>query len=373
MLKGKSIQELATEIARQNDVKQDYIADERSMTLTPVERHDEKGNPLLPSLRFGIEGVRGSNGGDSTDESFEPSNRFLGHLGNATEIPIKYVRKLQSEDPSLLCVNANRWLHAQQDKPVAHMVRTLDGGARALMSSSYRPIDHSEIAESIFTILAERKMTVKTAEITETRLYIQAVSPKLEGDAEVGDPVQGGIAIRNSEVGAGAYEIEDFLWRLICKNGMVGKSVYRKTHAGVDQGKGFEGAAQYLKDDTRRVKDAAMFMEARDTVEAWLSDDLWQTRLLAIRETTERRIEGDIPKAVEVATKRLDLSEDEGASVLRHLIEGGKLTQWGLANAVTRVAHEAQSYDRAFDLETAGAQVIELPRSDWKSIAEAAA
>jgi hypothetical protein len=36
--------------------------------------------------------------------------------------------------------------------------------------------------------------------------------------------------------------------------------------------------------------------------------------------------------------------------VLKHLILGGSLTTWGLANAVTRAAQDAESYDRATEL-----------------------
>lgn len=41
-------------------------------------------------------------------------------------------------------------------------------------------------------------------------------------------------------------------------------------------------------------------------------------------------------------------------------------------NAITRMSSDVESYDRATDLERVGAQVIELPRDDWKVLAEAA-
>jgi hypothetical protein len=59
--------------------------------------------------------------------------------------------------------------------------------------------------------------------------------------------------------------------------------------------------------------------------------------------------------------------------VLTHLIEGGDLSQYGLMNAVTRTAEDAQSYDRASELEAAGAVVLDLHPTEWRELAQQAA
>src|SRR5262245_27225407 len=81
------------------------------------------------------------------------------------------------------------------------------------------------------------------------------------------------------------------------------------------------------------------------------------------------RIDADPVAVVEVAAGRFDLNEAERTSVLTHLIRGGDLSQWGLANAVTRAAQDSESFDRATELEAAGGRVIELAPSDWKALA----
>jgi transcriptional regulator of NAD metabolism len=88
--------------------------------------------------------------------------------------------------------------------------------------------------------------------------------------------------------------------------------------------------------------------------------------------TTEHRIEGDVTKAIEVLSNRLSLTNDEQSSVLKHLIEGGDLTHYGLINAVTRTAEDAKSYDRATELEMAGAIVLDLNPTEWRELALAA-
>ena len=58
--------------------------------------------------------------------------------------------------------------------------------------------------------------------------------------------------------------------------------------------------------------------------------------------------------------------------MLRYLIEGGDLSQFGLHNAVTRMSQDVEDYDRASDLERVGGKIIELSATEWKTIAEAA-
>jgi len=70
-----------------------------------------------------------------------------------------------------------------------------------------------------------------------------------------------------------------------------------------------------------------------------------------------------------VTARRFSLSADEGAGVLAHLIRGGDLTQWGLCSAITRHSQDLADYDRATELERIGGRLVELPRSDWMSLA----
>jgi hypothetical protein len=74
-------------------------------------------------------------------------------------------------------------------------------------------------------------------------------------------------------------------------------------------------------------------------------------------------------EVVAATARRLTLTEGEKSSVLQHLIRGGDLSAWGLANAVTRTADDAADYDRVTELEAAGGRVIELPQADWRALA----
>jgi hypothetical protein len=57
--------------------------------------------------------------------------------------------------------------------------------------------------------------------------------------------------------------------------------------------------------------------------------------------------------------------------VLRNLVSEGDLSQWGLLNAVTATAKEADTFDRQADLEELGWTIAQLPTKEWASIAVA--
>jgi len=111
----------------------------------------------------------------------------------------------------------------------------------------------------------------------------------------------------------------------------------------------------------------------RDTLKAALDPERFQHWLQRVQSTTSNRIEGDVTKAVEVLSNKLALTNAETSSVLKHLIEGGDLSQYGLMNAVTRTAEDVHSYDRASELEAAGAAVLDLRPTEWRELAQQAA
>ena len=68
----------------------------------------------------------------------------------------------------------------------------------------------------------------------------------------------------------------------------------------------------------------------------------------------------------------MGFSKQEGSGILRHLIEGGDISRYGVLNAITRFSQDVEDYDRATELETAGGAVLEMRAKDWRDIAQAA-
>jgi hypothetical protein len=375
MKAGKTLTELALEIERRAGARKDYIVGTNALkmntvTVAPAEPGRMQGMPaparLEPRLIL-------TNGAESAYPIQPLAHR---QIGERLGIPAKYYDRMLAEAPVLLVSNANHWFQQQGEK---RMVRTLDGNVRAFLSNRYQRIDNHEVAEVVLPTLMEagRELAIVSCEVTEKRLYIKAtdksVVAEVKGSRRVGDLVEAGIMITNSEVGLGAVQVTPFLNFLWCLNGcVINKAGMRSTHVGtrldVD-----DDIAALLADDTRKVLDRGVLLKVRDTVRALLNAKAHQERIDRMSEQTQQLIVAPNPAtAIEVLGNDYQLNDGERGSVLRHLIEGGDLSRYGLMNAVTRTATDAPDYDRATELEALGGRILDLPANDWRRIAEAA-
>jgi hypothetical protein len=135
---------------------------------------------------------------------------------------------------------------------------------------------------------------------------------------------------------------------------------------------GDEHLAEILADDTRKVLDRAVLLKVRDVVANAMTQVALDKAIAAMQETTSQMIEGNPAQAIELLADDFALNGDEKTSVLRHLIQGGDLSRYGLMNAITRTAEDVESYDRATEVETLGGRLLDLSASQWHRIAVAA-
>lgn len=357
---GRNISDIALEVQALRNSGKDFVVNTRAMEAEQYCRTGGEDNDVV----FDI----------SEDLPFHKATDLAhGQIAAAAKIPKAYYDRMRTECPSLLATNINHWWNDDGGKKRLVRTDTRTDTVRAFLSDRYRPLDNYELMGAIMPTFEDSELQMRSCELTESRLYLKAVSPRLQGEVKVGDVVQGGIVVSNSEVGQGSLRIDEFLYRLVCTNGMVQATAVRKTHLGRSTGIGAVDAAQeFYKDSTRKLDDAAFWAKIRDAVEAILDQRRWEDRLDQLRETTDRHIEGKPQKAIEVVQRRFGLSEDETDNVLKNLITGGDLSQWGMANAVTRTAEDCQSYDRATELEQFGGRVIDLNPSEWRRVAIAA-
>ena len=355
MFAGRTITDLAAEIQRQAQTKRDFVSDTRYLTM--VQDIETK------SIDLGIY----PNG---NPEYFPIRDTAHRQIGERLGIPAKYYDRCRSEAPSLLAQQVNHWFDKE---PQARMVRTLDGEARAFLSDRYRPLDHNDLLEAVLPKVVESGCELASCEVTDRRLYVKAIAPGIEAEIpnRVGDIVQAGLVVQNSEIGMGALSVYPLVYRLVCKNGMIAPDYgQRKNHIGRHTGDQ-EGAREFYRDSTLEADDRAFFMKVRDTVDHVLTVDVFGNIVEKMGAATEKRITGDPVKAVEVVQKQFALNDSERSGVLRHLIEGGDLTAYGLSNAITAESQTAANYDRATELESIGYKAIEIPNTDWRRIAEA--
>lgn len=351
MKTGRSLQELAAELDRQSQAKRDLIVDTGAM-------HMDRDDALGLALNVGTV---------DNHESFAINEIAHRQLGQHLKIPALYYDRMRNEFPELLTRNVNGWF---SKTPSKRMIRTLDGTARAFLSDRYRRIDNYEVAQTVLPIIGNMPgARVESCELTDSRLYIKVVDPRVTAEVVKGDVVQAGVIISNSEVGLGSVNVSPLIFRLVCANGMIAQdSGIRKYHVGRVNEQGGDNFEIY-RDETIEADDKAFLMKLEDTVHAAVDQAMFSKLVDRLRETTTAKIEAPIvPQVVELAAKEYNFTQDEGKGILGHLIEGGDLSLYGLANAVTRHAKDVPSYDRSTELEATGFKIITMAPALWRQL-----
>jgi hypothetical protein len=291
-------------------------------------------------------------------------------LAEKLKIPFTYFERMRTEQPDLLDRNVNTWLQGDNEP---RMIRTLDGQVRAVLSDRYRRLDNFDLAENVLPILQRLEgARFESVELTDTKMYLKVVTPRIEYEIAPGDVVQAGIVITNSEVGCGTLSVQPLVFRLVCRNGLIAPDrALRKTHVGRTLHHD-DDPVSVFRDDTLAADDKAFFLKVRDVVEAAVSEATFRQVAQKLQKVRDIRLTGDPVKAVEVLANRYMLNESERAGVLRHLIVEGDLSAYGIVNAVTHFSQGVEDYDRATEFEALGGKLIDLPASEWKELAKAA-
>lgn len=356
MKQGRTIMELATEIQRRANVKRDFISDSRSLFM-----QIEDNQPVLEM-----------HGNGANSPSFQINDVAHSQIATKLGIPGRYYQRMVEEAPDLLASNVNHWFDKGEGK---HMIRTLDGTARALLSDKYRIIDNDSILATVLPELMQiPDLQIASCEVTDEKMYLKVLNPRIQADVKVGDTVQAGMLISNSEVGKGTLTVQPLVYRLVCSNGLIVNQAGQKTrHLG--KANEFDANYEVFTSETRDLDNRAYLAKLRDVVRAVTSDVQFNRVVDMMREAQGAKITtNDIPGFVELAVtdRRFGLTKAESEGVLNHLIVDGDLSLFGLSNAVTRYSQDVKSYDRATELESIGYDILGMPASMWKSLNMAA-
>lgn len=348
---GRTLTELAMELDRQRSAKRDYLLDTRNIIMDSAA---EGQQITLQNPRQHMSIVLNVN---------DVAHR---QIGSALGIPAKYYDKMRAENPELLAANVNGWF---AHTPSTRMVRTLDGTARAFLSDRYRRIDNYEIAEAVLPIIGDiPDARIESCEVTDERMYIKVVNPRLETEVVPGDVVQSGILITNSEVGMGSMAIQPLVYRLVCTNGMVvNDAATRRYHIGRGNAAG-EDYSLY-SDATLAADDKALMLKVQDTVRAAVDQTRFEKVVKMMRDAKGAKIiTSDIPQMIELASSDYGFTKKESSGILDHLIRDGEFSLYGLANAVTRTAQDVESYDRSTEMESIGYSILGMSREKWNRL-----
>ncbi len=362
-MKGSSIRELAAQLVSIKDTSKDFLVPVSEIEAYPDERNG---------------GVRINLDKNVTRHHVGPLNFALnnwshGQLAEYADVPSAYYRRINAENPSLLAENINHGLSKVKDQ--TRMIRTSGQipTVRALVSDKYKRMDSFDMLEAILPMFQEQGLELHEGSVTDRNFYLKVLSPKLKGEVKVGDPIQYGFSISNSDVGSGSRSISEFFSRLVCTNGMIGQVVSREFHMGKRLSN-----EDFFSQNTRDVSDTASYLQMKDTIAGLLSESNFEKRLEVMKEAAGLEIKSkDIPGVIELTLEKVGYhaSDELKNSFLAQLAsgnEGAGLTKWGLVNSLTAIAKDdAIDYEETIALQKAAGRVLELPRRVWEEIAKA--
>ena len=331
MKQGRTLMELGKELQRQRRNRQDFLADTRSLEV--------ESNPYGSTLHLSLAHQQ---------------------ISARLNIPYRYYQKMQNEAPELLDRNVNTWL---EQKPERRMIRVLDGNVRAFLSDRYRRLDNLELCAAVLPVIQEMNGSqIESCEVTPTHLYIKVVNRRVKAEVKVGDVVQAGFVVSNSEVGLGSLRVEPLVFRLVCKNGLICKDLaQKKYHVGRQVNASDDSAYELYSDATLAQDDKTFFMKVQDVVRAAVDETKFMLTVNRMRESTQIPLAHDPVKSVELLADKFQLTENERGDILRQLFMGGDNSRYGLVNAITAASKIAKTYERATDLERIGGVILSLP------------
>ena len=351
MKQGQTLSELAQTLTDQRNRRLDLVADTRDVTM-----------------------LNGSELSIAGHGEFAIADLTHRQIGDRLKVPAKYYDRIRHDHTPLLDQTVNYLFQNQSErrmvrcfKPEPNAPSDSTGTARAFLSDRYRRIDNAELVESVMPILSNiPDYQIASCAITDTRLYLKVVAPRLEADVRVGDTVQAGVVISNSEVGKGALNVQSMIYRLVCLNGMIAGHTMRAFHLGAhtsDQ----DGIA--YRDETVAADDKALMLKLQDAVRQATSVVEFERIVAQMREATTGETITRPKQAVEIVADKFALNDGEQESVLLHLAQNGDMTRYGMLNALTRAAQDVSSYERATELEAAGARMLEMGANEWQRVA----
>ncbi|MFD5806743.1 MULTISPECIES: DUF932 domain-containing protein [unclassified Streptomyces] len=321
----------------------------------------------------GVEPQITEHGVANVDGVYRPTAVADEGIADKLRIPLAYLRRMRTENVTLLDENVNAWLRQGPERRFMLRAFTSENGpgmpgegvARALLSDSYKLMDNFDMLLAALEGIQSsgHPTTVTGCDLTDRRMYVRVESEAvavqartlLRGyrspfDGRSGDElpmISAGFVITNSEVGAGAYTITPRAVIQVCRNGLTqSKDVMRAVHLG---GKQDEGVVS-MSGRTQRKTLELITARTADAVNTFLSREYVEAKVSEMEAAAGKPLE-EPAKTIEHVTKSLSIGNEAKDMILAHFVRGGQMTAGGVMQAVTSTAQTLTDADQAAALE----------------------
>ena len=260
-------------------------------------------------------------------------------------VPHAFMRKcIEDKNPDIqeiFPLTVNRFMSHYDSETRIRLYKPEDGGplqVRGIVSGSYAVFDSDAVLNTVQDVLGNDYNIVGHC-IDESGLHLRLTAP--EPLDVSGEDLYPGLLITSGDVGNRSLEVQFFLWKQVCTNGLVmskmtGK-VLHKRHLGVYDSNDFHDAL------VGALESFQIFCANAQTL---------------VEEARRKELDANtLKERLDAFKVNVKLTEKEATQILeltghRYASKGGVITLWSFVNALTEFAqNERFSLDARTEVE----------------------
>jgi len=298
-------------------------------------------------------------------ESYAVHPHALGQVAAKAGIPLAYLKDLlaatepwQQELATRVLNDHYTMAHAERNVDVSnhrHLVRTVNGQVRGVMSDRYRRLDSRPLIEAFAGECQALGALPIEGTVTDTSVNMKAILPY------VFEPVPGEVMClggewSNSDFGAGKHAFRAFVFRLWCKNGATMEDALAQVHIGGRLADDIEFSQKTYELDTR-----AQVSALKDVVRGVLSPKSTDILMATIKAANDKEVDWKGGLATKLGKRLLK----EELKAVKDAFESADVvnlppqkTAWRASNAVSWIAGTTEDPDRKMELQRLAGELI---------------
>lgn len=225
-----------------------------------------------------------------------------------------------------------------KDKDV--QFRTIDSGTcRAIMSTRYEPFDNLELINLLIPFT--EGAIVRWEALNDLSFNVSISFERTKTEVQVGDWVERGIHIRNSEVGMASVTIAGYVFKLRCRNGLITR--------------GRDGEGGFFQ--FRHISDTdKMNSKVTSAIETCLIES--SVAVNRMKEAYKKHLDDTIGYIKELGKKE-EMTEDDVNRIMNSWANDSGNTMGHVVDAVTGTANTLEDPEKAYEFQRLGAKLLE--------------
>ena len=303
---------------------------------------------------------------DAFSQDFILNTNSAYQIADRLGLPQTWVYKsLKGEDfhRDAVAYALNRYTEKYDGKDNRFLFRAVGDTVKGILSTSYKRMNTREIFSSFLTKAMQMKLTLLGAYEGDSRDYIEVIDPQIR---HIKTPNNGvveyirGAVLKNSDFGDGRLSLSSYNMQVVCMNGMVGNTYLREVHLG-----------KRLADDyIFSIETMNMETELRSTKVREMMDFIFNPMNVEIEEGQIVDASGRIiqPEQMVLVLPKIGLTKVEAKLTQEVLMRrneddgvAGKLSDWSLSQAISRVSNDLEDGFRARELQQIAGKLVYHP------------